>query len=101
MRMPVLTPRVFRWTLLLVLYAGSPLSSPASPAQDSSGALQGTISDDTDAVLPGVTVTLTNEFTNRVFSTTAGSYGNSNFRKVDPGRYTAAFELPGFSRSIY
>ena len=63
--------------------------------------LQGTISDGTDAVLPGVTVTLTNEATNRVFSTTAGAYGNYTFRKVEPGRYTVAFEHPGFSRSAY
>ena len=63
--------------------------------------LQGTISDGTDAVLPGATVTLTNEATNRVFSTTAGAYGNYTFRKVEPGRYTVAFEHPGFSRSAY
>jgi hypothetical protein len=70
-------------------------------AQENFGMLQGTISDGTDAVLPGVTVTLTNEATNRVLSTTAGAYGNYNFRKVDPGRYTVAFEHPGFSRSAY
>jgi Carboxypeptidase regulatory-like domain/TonB dependent receptor-like, beta-barrel len=70
-------------------------------AQDSSGVLQGTISDDTDAVLPGVTVTLTNQATNRVISVAAGSYGNYSFRKVDPGRYSAVFELAGFSRTSY
>ena len=82
---------------LLALY----LSVPGAWAQDNTGVLQGTISDDTDAVLPGVTVTLTNQSTNRVLSSTAGSYGNYAFRKVDPGRYTATFELSGFSRSAY
>jgi len=72
---------------------------PGAAAQENSGVLQGTISDGTDAVLPGVTVTLTNEATNRVFSTSAGAYGNYSFRKVEPGRYTVTFEYPGFSRA--
>ena len=70
-------------------------------AQESSGALQGTVSDDTDAVLPGVIVTLTNEVTNRVISATAGSYGNYALRRIEPGRYAILFELPGFSRLVY
>lgn len=74
---------------------------PGAWAQENSGILQGTVSDNTDAVLPGVTVTLTNEATNRVFSTAAGPYGNYIFRKVEPGRYTLAFEYAGFSRSAY
>src|SRR5688572_15547905 len=94
----VLILRIFGLGLVLSLSAGIPL---ASAGQDNSGTLQGTISDDTDAVLPGVTVTLTNDSTNRVFSTTASSYGNYTFRKVDPGRYTVVFELAGFSRSVY
>ena len=77
------------------------LSTAQSWAQDNSGVLQGTISDDTDAVLPGVTVTLTNEVTNRVLSATAGAYGNYSFRKVEPGRYSVIFELAGFSRTSY
>jgi hypothetical protein len=91
--------------ILRIFCLGLALSSEgitlASAPQDNSGTLQGTVSDDTDAVLPGVTVTLTNDSTNRVFSTTAGSYGNYTFRKVDPGRYTAVFEVSGFSRSVY
>lgn len=70
-------------------------------AQDSSGVLQGTVSDDTDAVLPGVTVTLTNLASNRVLSVSAGSYGNYSFRNVEPGRYSVVFELAGFSRTAY
>ena len=77
------------------------LSPVQSWAQDNSGVLQGTVSDDTDAVLPGVTVTLTNEVTNRVLSATAGAYGNYSFRKVEPGRYAVVFELAGFSRTSY
>src|SRR4030095_12963454 len=88
-------------TLCLVLLLMLTPWTPAASAQDNSGVLQGTISDGTDAVLPAGTVTLTNQATNRVLSTTAGAYGNYVFRKVEAGRYTVAFELPGFSRSAY
>jgi hypothetical protein len=70
-------------------------------AQEGTGILHGTVSDGTDAVLPGVTVTLTNQVTNRVLSSTTASYGNFSFRNVGPGRYTVLFEFPGFSRTAY
>ena len=87
---------VFRpqlWVCLMVFAAAG-----AAHGQERFGALQGTISDDTDAVLPGVTVTLTNKFSDRVVTTTAGPYGNYLFRDVEPGRYSVTFELAGFTR---
>src|SRR4030095_2120707 len=92
-------PRVPRWPCWLCLALC--FWAVCSWAQDNTGALQGTGSDDTDAVLPGVTVTLTNQAHNRVLSPTAGSYGNSSFRQVDPGRYSIVFVLAGFSRAVY
>jgi len=89
-------PGVRRWLCFALCFL-----SVSSWAQDNTGALQGTVSDDTDAVLPGVTVTLTNQVTNRVLSATAGSYGNYSFRQVDPGRYSVVFVLAGFSRAVY
>jgi Carboxypeptidase regulatory-like domain len=99
MRLPcrVFTPHWFRLATLSVLC----LLAVEARAQEGSGVLQGTVSDDTDAVLPGVTVTLTDEVTNRVLSTAAGSYGNYSLRRVEPGRYTVTFELAGFSRAVY
>src|SRR5262245_23227984 len=94
---PVFTPIWIRLATLSVLC----LSAIAALAQEGSGVLQGTVSDDTDAVLPGVTVTLTDEVTNRVLSTSAGSYGNYSLRRVEPGRYSVTFELAGFSRAVY
>jgi hypothetical protein len=79
--------RVAFTSCCVLLGLGLVLWTPQVWAQENSGALQGTVSDDTDAVLPGVTVTLTNEVTNRVISATAGSYGNYAFRRVEPGRY--------------
>jgi hypothetical protein len=67
--------------------------------QERYGALQGTIADDTDAVLPGVEVTLTNKTTSRTFTATAGPYGDYTLRNVEPGRYAVTFSLAGFSRA--
>ena len=53
--------------------------------QEKSGSLQGTVSDGTNAVLPGVSVTLANKSTQRVIETASGAYGDYTFRDVAPG----------------
>jgi outer membrane receptor protein involved in Fe transport len=69
--------------------------------QEKVGGLQGTVSDDTNAVLPGVAVTLTNKVTRRVINATAGPYGNYVFQNVEPGPYSVVFELKGFARTEF
>jgi hypothetical protein len=68
-------------------------------AQEKSGSLAGTASDDTDAVLPGVTVTLTNKSTNRITTEMTGPYGDYRIRDIPPGEYTVGFSLSGFIRT--
>jgi hypothetical protein len=79
--------------LILSLIAGPALG------QERFGGLQGTVSDDTDAVLPGVKVTLTNRSTGRATMTLAGPYGNYTVPNLEPGRYSVVFELAGFTRA--
>src|SRR5262245_17549891 len=74
-------------------------TSPFAFGQERFGGLHGTISDDTDAVLPGVKVTLTNGSTGRATTILAGSYGNYSATNLEPGRYSVAFELAGFTRA--
>ncbi len=74
------------------------LTAPAL-GQERFGGLQGTIFDDTDAVLPGVQVRLTNHSTGRTTTTTAGAYGNYAVRNLEPGSYSVTFELAGFARA--
>src|SRR5687767_9249426 len=66
-------------------------------AQERFGALSGKVTDQQNAVVPGVTVTTTNTQSGetRVFVTGA----DGMFRAPDlvPGRYTVKFELSGFS----
>ena len=92
--------RVLRFpscTLLLVA-----VLSPAAPATaQNTAAFQGTISDNTGGVLPGVTVTLASDALlggqNVVVSAGDGSYRLPN---LPPGLYQLRFELPGFQTVV-
>ena len=77
--------------LVLFLFAGS------VAAQEKSGTLHGTIFDDTGAVLPGATVTLTNKSTHRIVETSSGAYGDYTVRDIPPGQYSILVTLPGFT----
>lgn len=85
--------------LLCFLLSLGMLLGPAhlAQAQERTGTVMGHLVDPQGAVLPGVTVTLTNIQTARV--TTVQSDGSGNYvAMVDPGRYRVAFELSGFAR---
>src|SRR5438128_8583822 len=70
-------------------------------AQSSNATVSGTVADSTGAVLPGVTITATNNATGivtTVFSNEAGVY---NFASLLPGVYKISGELPGFQIQTY
>src|SRR5262245_197303 len=72
---------------------------PSTPvlAQETTGTITGELVDTQNAVLPGVTVTITNSQSGRV--TTVMTDGAGKYRaSVDPGHYRVAFELSGFAR---
>jgi hypothetical protein len=69
--------------------------APGIYAQISTGNIYGTVKDESGAVLPGATVTLSGDLGTR--STTAGSQGEFRFLNLDRGRYKVAIALPGFS----
>jgi len=69
--------------------------------QEKSSSLQGTVSDDTNAVLPGVSVTLTNKSTHRMLEASAGPYGDYTVRDIPPGHYSIMFTLSGFARTEF
>lgn len=84
-----------RWSLgpiLAVLLA----LVPAAQAQIASGGnIYGTVTDESGAVLPGATVTLTGAFGTR--TTTSGSQGEFRFVNVDHGTHTLRVALTGFT----
>jgi hypothetical protein len=76
--------------VLLLFTAGPAL------AQRSTATLRGTITDATQSILPGVTVTVTNVDTGLVRTTISNESGVYFVPELPIGRYTVAAELAGF-----
>src|SRR5690242_12868779 len=66
------------------------------PAQTLSGSISGTVVDQSDAVIPKVAVTLTNESTGETRKTVTSESGEFVFTAVPSGTYTVALEATGF-----
>src|SRR5215831_7141466 len=79
------------WSVLCMLV----LSVLPAVAQTQAG-ISGVIHDPTGAVIPGVTVTVTNPATNFVRMAISNESGVYNFPVLQPGRYNIKVELPGF-----
>jgi len=70
---------------------------PGLTAQTSiTGALVGTVTDSSGAVVPAAKVTLTSTATAQQWTTTTGSEGLYKFALLAPGTYRVKFEAPGF-----
>jgi hypothetical protein len=69
---------------------------PAAWAQSASGNIYGTVADESGAVLPGATVTLTSASLGSR-NTTTGSQGDFRFLNVDNGTYTLSIAISGFA----
>src|ERR1017187_4378947 len=83
-----------RRNLFLGLLLGVALCGSAT-AQSTTGTVRGNVKDETGGVLPGATVTATNDDTGfRQVSTTSGD-GFFNL-SLQPGSYTVVFELASF-----
>jgi hypothetical protein len=74
------------------------LVASAAFAQDS-GSIRGTVTDTTGAVVPGATVTLTNEATKYARNVVTDAKGGYYFGAVQPAAYTIKAEIPGFKQS--
>lgn len=64
--------------------------------QSSNGSISGVVTDDTGAVLPGVTVTATNAATGTARSTVTNPQGQYAIALLPPATYTVTAELSGF-----
>ncbi len=76
------------------------LSAATPSAQVISGEIFGKVTDQTDAVLPGATVTVSGPALIQPMSAVAADSGGYRFPGVPIGTYTISFELPGFSRVV-
>src|ERR671936_2726317 len=80
--------------LVLVGLYGIGLVSPAR-AQFSS-AIEGTVSDQSGAPLPGATIVMTNQATNVKYQGVSTSSGSFRIPALPPGTYRVEVQAPGF-----
>lgn len=86
--------RLLMRCVLVAALVGLAASVYAQPAQ--TGTVSGDIKDPSDAVLPGVTVTLTSTDRGFTRSTVSDETGHYRFAAVPIGRYTVTATLQGF-----
>jgi hypothetical protein len=86
-------------TLLLFCLWAAPAMSPIQ-AQTISASLSGFIEDQTGAIVPGATVTLTNQASKDKRTTKSDSAGLFNFSAVPSGTYQVQITMNGFSSFI-
>ena len=87
-----------RWRFLLVVFTAILLRAISGSAQDAS--LVGTISDETKAVLPGVTVTAINLETGVESVAVSDERGDYRLPKLAPGKYKVKADLAGFGSIV-
>ena len=72
------------------------IASASAGAQDFRGRINGTVTDNTGAVLPGVTVTASSPALIQPQVQVSGAEGDYRFVALPPGVYDITFELAGF-----
>ncbi len=80
----------------LMAAAAAVLASGALRAQVDTGAILGTVRDQSGAIIPGAKVVLTNQGTGLSLTTITGSDGNYVFTPVKIGTYTVEAQYQGF-----
>ena len=82
--------------MLLALTFASPLFQCVAHAADTNGRIKGTVTDSTNAVIPGATVTATNLQTGVKFLTKSLKDGGYLFPELPIGSYSISVEAAGF-----
>jgi len=91
--------RVWAAAILCLLTGGS-CPALAQTITATTGAAYGVVSDDTGAVLPGVSVTLSGPALLLAVTTVTDGAGVYRFSAVPPGSYTLNFDLIGFAAMV-
>jgi hypothetical protein len=89
--------RCCAFALAFFVVVGFASRTHAQAITSGTGAINGRVTDSSDAVMPGVTVTVTSPAQMGVRSEVTDVNGTYRFSAVTPGDYAVVFELPGFS----
>jgi hypothetical protein len=93
--------RPFRFPLLLLCLFSLSVALPATLfAQETTGTIIGTVTDDSGGVLPGVSVVIRHTGTGQTFERVTSSEGFYTAPLLPIGTYEATFTLPGFQQRI-
>src|SRR5713226_3589768 len=85
-----------RCAIAALAFTGLAVGSMSVAAQTSSGVVEGTVTDVSGALLPGVTVTARSDATGFIRSVTTGAQGAYRVNELPSGSYSVRFELDGF-----
>ncbi|MEO6212172.1 MAG: carboxypeptidase-like regulatory domain-containing protein, partial [Vicinamibacterales bacterium] len=87
------------WRVLWGIALLGALAIPAA-AQDTTGTIQGTVRDQSNAVLPGANVSAKHTQTGRTQDAVSNEAGLYTIPLLQPGSYEVTFSLSGFQPSI-
>ena len=76
------------------------LAAACTQAQTATGVIQGTVNDNTGAVIVGAQVKLTDQGTNQTRDQKTNAEGIFEFRALPRGEYTIETEQPGFKKEV-
>ena len=86
-----------RVTLLALVFIAASTAARAQTVSTTAGAVNGTVTDATRAVLPGVTITVSGSAAMGSPTTVTDQNGFFRLPRLAPGDYTLTFDLSGFS----
>ncbi len=90
---------ISRLVLLLITVCFLSFANSAAAQSLTSGGVTGTVTDPSDAAVPGATVTLKNNDTGGTQSTTTTSTGAYRFALLNPGNYSVSVAAQGFTKA--
>ena len=90
------------WTLVfgVILALVTTTGAAAQTVSSTTGAINGKVTDESDAALPGVTITISSPAMQGTRNTVSGSDGTYRFPAITPGEYRVTYELAGFGTVV-
>ena len=89
-----LKSKVFLTVAVMVMFVGGAL------AQSGTSSINGTVTDQAGAVVPGATVTITNTATSFTRNVTTGNDGRYGFPGIPPATYRVEVSANNFKKSV-